>query len=75
MRKTEQFNCHENISNKNKKKKKQVRIISNMHTEKRNIKNKKKKNEMSSHLLYYYFIPSDIKENIMNVINKLACTF
>lgn len=46
-----------------------------MHTEKRNIKNKKKKNEMSSHLLYYYFIPSDIKENIMNVINKLACTF
>lgn len=40
MQKTEQFNCHENISNKNKKKK-QIRIISNMHTEKRNIKNKK----------------------------------
>lgn len=51
MRKTEQFNCHENISNKNKKKKKQVRIISNMHTEKRNIKNKKKR--MRCHLIYF----------------------
>lgn len=58
------------------KKKKQTRIIFNIHTEKRkekrNIKNKKKKkNEMSSQ----YFVPFDIMENIINVINKCICTF